>query len=91
MPKVTWCRTAAAKRDIAAKELVGRIEAARIAAGMSAQELSAASDVSYATYRRRRLAPTEMTVGEIQRIASVLSLNRSEDFKAAFLSLISTN
>lgn len=88
MPKVNWCQTAAGKREAAAKELMRYIDAARAFAGMSAEQLASLSGVSRSTYSRRRAAPQDLTVEELQKLSAVLHLDKFPGAADAMLRLL---
>jgi transcriptional regulator with XRE-family HTH domain len=53
-------------------QITARIEALRLARGLSETQLATASAISRMTFRRRLVDPTSFTVSELERVAAAL-------------------
>lgn len=88
MPKVNWCQTKTGKQEAAAQELMRYIDAARAFAGLTTEELASLAGISRQLYSRRRSAPQDLTVAELQKLTAVLHLDKFPGASDAMLRLL---
>lgn len=88
MPKVNWCQTKAGKQETAAQELMRYIDAARAFAGLTTEQLASLAGISRQLYSRRRSAPQDLTVAELQKLTAVLHLDKFPGASDAMLRLL---
>ena len=88
MPKVNWCQTKAGKQEAATQELMRYIDAARAFAGLTTEQLASLAGISRQLYSRRRSAPQDLTVAELQKLTAVLHLDKFPGASDAMLRLL---
>lgn len=88
MPKVNWCQTKTGKQEAAAQELMRYIDAARAFAGLTTEQLASLAGISRQLYSRRRSAPQDLTVAELQKLTAVLHLDKFPGASDAMLRLL---